>query len=93
MVLMRYAHLPAATTSQQSAEARMRFVAGRRLRHAEHIGVNEQRRGHGNDADRRSAARHQSSDGQLGRDPRIASEGLFGIGVTGRPESSFDTRR
>src|SRR5262249_2355907 len=42
MVLMRYAHLPAAITSQQSAEARMRFVAGRRLHHAEHIGVNEQ---------------------------------------------------
>jgi hypothetical protein len=42
MVLMRYAHLPAATTSQQSAAARMCFVAGRRLHPAEHIGVNEQ---------------------------------------------------
>jgi hypothetical protein len=43
MVLMRYAHLPAATTSPQSA---MCFVAGSRLRHAEHIGVNEQLSGY-----------------------------------------------
>ena len=34
MVLMRYAHLPAATTSQQSAAARTCFVVGDHLRHA-----------------------------------------------------------
>src|SRR3974377_193404 len=43
MVLMRYAHLPAAITSQQSAAARVVLAPARRLRHAGHIGVNEQR--------------------------------------------------
>jgi hypothetical protein len=35
--------LHAATTSRQLAAAWMCFIAGRRLRHAEHIGVHEQR--------------------------------------------------
>ena len=41
MVLMRCAHLPAAITSRQTTAALMSFVAGRRLRDAEHIGVHE----------------------------------------------------